>query len=139
MKKKLIKASIWSASILGFLIIVLAIHIYVVTRPKVDAHTVVMARIDIKQAINQDDANKIGAWLYTEKGIDHVLVNPKTDIVIFTFYPLKTTANQVVSDFKSTFNYKAERYLPSEEEIASSCPASNSVSFKAYNFFKKIF
>jgi len=59
-----------------FLVLVLAVHIYWVTRPKApDANTKIMARIDIKQPITQADADKITTWLYQQKGIDHVLVN----------------------------------------------------------------
>ena len=134
------KILIWGTSVTMFLAIVLAIHIYIVTRPKTDAYTRVMARIDIKQQINQDDANKIATWLYQQQGIDHVLINPKTDIVIFTFSPLKTTANEVVSNFKSNLNYKAERFMPTQDELANSCPvATTSVTYKVYNFFKQIF
>lgn len=67
MKSKLKKIIVWSVSITAFLAIVLAIHIYVVTRPKVDEQTIVMARIDIKQPINQDDATRIARWLYQQK------------------------------------------------------------------------
>ena len=134
------KILIWGTSVTMFLAIVLAIHIYIVTRPKTDAYTRVMARIDIKQQINQDDANKIATWLYQQQGIDHVLINPKTDIVIFTFSPLKTTANEVVSNFKSNLNYKAERFMPTQDELANSCPvATTSVTYKVYHFFKQIF
>jgi hypothetical protein len=142
MKNKLAKKILLgTTSVVLFLAIVLSIHIYIVTRPKVDASTKVMARIDLKQDISQADANKIAAWMYQQKGIDHVLVNPQNDIVIFTFYPLKTTTSQVVSDFKSTFNYtKAARFMPSEDQLKGSCPvASTSITYKVYNFFKQTF
>ena len=139
MKNKLKKIIVWSVSITAFLAIVLAIHIYVVTRPKVNAQTVVMARMDIKQSLTQDDAAKIANWLYQQKGVNHVLVNPKTDIVIFTFYPLKTSANQVVSDFNSNLNYKAARFMPTEAQVDASCPAVNSMAFKVSKFFQKLF
>jgi hypothetical protein len=141
MKSKPIKKIlIWTVSVTMFLIAVLAVHIYIVTRPKIDPYTREMARIDIKQDINQGDANKIATWLYQQKGIDHVLVNPQTDIVVFTFYPYKTTAAQITSDFKSNFGYKAQRFIPTQDELMSSCPvAGSSVTYKVYNFFKHIF
>jgi|SRR5580692_2068150 hypothetical protein len=142
MKKKSIKRFlIGTGSVLLLLIMVLAVHIYIVTRPKApDAHTRIMARIDIKQDINQDDANKITAWLYQQKGVDHVLCNPTSDIVVFTFFPVKTNANQIVKDFKSALPYKAERYIPSETDMKSGCPiASTSFSYKVYSFFKHTF
>ena len=121
---------------------VLAIHIYIVTRPKAPrANTRVMARIDIGQPINRQDANKIIAWLYQQKGIDHVMVNPKTEIVVFTFFPVKADANKIVKDFKPILNYtKATRYIPTEKELKSGCPvATPSLSYKLYNSFKIFF
>ena len=91
MKKKLKKIALYSLGTFLFLCAVLAVHIYFVYRPAPDAYTKVMARIDIKQQITQADANGIAAWMYHQKGIDHVLVNPQSNIVVFTFFPLKTT------------------------------------------------
>lgn len=142
MRKKVIKKFlIGTGSVLLLLILVLAVHIYLVTRPKApDADTRIMARIDVKQDITQDDADKITVWLYQQKGVDHVLVNPKSDIVIFTFFPIKTSAGQIVKDFNASLPYKGQRYLPTAEEMTSGCPvASTSVSYKVYNFFKHVF
>jgi copper chaperone CopZ len=122
----------------GFLTIVLAIHIYWVTRPKApDPHTIVMARIDIKNSLNQEDANKIKTWLYQQKGVDHVVVNPKTQIALFTFYPAKASGDQIVNDFQTSFNYDAKRYVPTKEELANGCPAlPPSVTQKISSFIK---
>jgi hypothetical protein len=126
MKKiSLKKILLGTVSIFLLLAFILAVHIYIVTRPKApDEHTRIMARIDIRQDINQDDSSKITTWLYQQKGIDHVLVNPKSDIVIFTFFPVKTTADRIVRDFKSNFNYKAERFVPSAADLHSGCPVA---------------
>ena len=52
---KLKKILITTVSAVLLLIITLAVHIYMVSRPKApDAFTMAMARIDIKQPINQD-------------------------------------------------------------------------------------
>lgn len=143
MKKGLLKKIfITGGSIFLLLVLVLCVHIYIVTRPKApDAHTIVMTRIDIKQAINQDDAQKITTWLYQQNGIDHVLCNPESGIVVFTFYPIKTSADAIVSQFKTNFNYSsALRYVPSADELKGGCPvASTSLSYKTYAFIKKIF
>lgn len=132
---------IGTGTVLLLLVMVLAIHIYVVTRPKApDAHTRIMARIDIRQDITPDDSSKITAWLYQQKGVDHVLCNPKSNVVVFTFFPIRTSADQIVKDFKSSLPYKAERYMPSESEMKSGCPvASTSFSYKVYSFFKHTF
>lgn len=143
MKKALLRKVFLSALGIFFLLVaVLAIHIYIVTRPKVPgANTRVMARIDIRQPIDQQDENKITAWLYQQKGIDHVMINPKTEIIVFTFFPVKANADKIVEDFRSSLHYKkATRYVPTEEELKSGCPvASASITYKLYNSFKNLF
>ncbi len=127
--------------VFGFLTIVLAIHIYWVTRTKApDPHTIVMTRIDIKNSLNDQDADKIKAWLYQQKGVNHVLVNPSTQIAIFTFYPAKTSGDQIVNKFQTSFNYDAKRYVPTTEEIESSCPAlPENITDKISSFIKHNF
>jgi len=138
---KLKKILITTVSVVLLLIITLAVHIYMVTRPKAsDAFTMAMARIDIKQPINQEDATIISSWLYQQKGIDHVLVNPTTRIAVFTFYPIRTSADIIVNNFKSSHHYKAERFIPSEEQLRGGCPVSStSTSYVISKYFKQIF
>src|SRR5882757_10906760 len=114
----------WKRFVLGvlsvflFLVLILCVHIYIVTRHKApDANTRIMARLDIKQPITAEDAGKIIAWLYSQKGVDHVLVNPQSNIAVFTFAPVKNSADQIVSDFRSSLPYKAERYLPAAADL----------------------
>jgi len=133
---------LWSGGIFLFLILVLAVHIYIVTKPKApDEHTRVMARIDIRQPVSVDESNNITAWLYQQRGVDHVLCNPKTAIVVFTFSPLKANADAIAVNFKTALNYPySKRYVPTEKELQSGCPvASTSFSYKAYKFIKNIF
>jgi hypothetical protein len=142
MNKKIVKKAFTiSASIFVFLVLVLAVHIYIVTRPKtLPSNAVAMARIDFKQDINQADADKITAWLYQQQGVNHVMVNAKTEIAVFSFFPAKADASKITDNLKATFNYKADRYIPTEAEIQSGCPiASNSAGYVVYNFVKRIF
>ncbi|MGN6640075.1 MAG: hypothetical protein ACTHJ8_14290 [Mucilaginibacter sp.] len=140
MKTKTIKrTAVWVGSTLLFLLVVLAVHIWWVYHPKIDANTKVMARIDIKQSINNDDAKKISTWLYHQKGIDHVLINPDTRIVIFTFYPIKVSGNAIVDNFKADLHYASERFTPTEKDLAGSCPvARSSFYLKVYKFIDHI-
>lgn len=138
-KKYRKKTAIYSASVLGILILILCVHIYLVTRPKApDASTRIMARIDIKQDISKADAEKITEWMYRQKGVDHVLCNPESGIVVFTYAPLQANADKLVAAFKTNFHLPAERIVPTEAEMKSGCPvASGSISYKAYSFVKK--
>jgi hypothetical protein len=128
-------------SVFALLVVVLAVHIYMVTRPKpMDPHLRVMARIDIRQSIGSSDSAAITSWMYRQQGVDHVLCNPTSDIVVFTFFPAKTSADRIVKDFKSQLPYKGDRYLPSAEEMKGGCPvASTSSTYKIVKFFKDIF
>lgn len=142
MSKKIIKRVVLGIlSFIALMFIVLAVHIYMVTRPKApDAHTLIMARIDIKKDIDSTDAQKITQWMYTQKGIDHVLCNPQTNIVIFTYHPILNTADHIISGFQKEMKYPADRYMPSAEELQKGCPvASNSFSYKMATYLKKIF
>ncbi len=139
MKKKIKKILLYGAATFLFLVFVLAVHIYFVYRPAPDANTRVMARIDIKQQLTPGDANNITNWLYHQKGVDHVLVNPQTNIVIFTFYPVKTSGDQIVSNFKSNFSFKAERIVANEENLkGSGTVAASSYTYKFYKLITKI-
>ncbi len=143
MKKGLLRKILLSSLAVFFLLVgVLAVHIYIVTRPKAPGpNTRVMARIDIRQPVSQQESDKITAWLYQQKGVDHVMVNPKTEIVVFTFFPVKADANTIVKNFKSTLNYSnAKRYIPTEAELKGGCPAApNSIKYKLYSSFKNFF
>jgi len=141
-KKTFKKVAVVTLSTMLLLGAVLVTHIYLVTRPKApDAHTIAMARIDLKQAISQQEADQITAWLYSQQGIDHVLCNPQSAIVVFTFYPIKASGNDIVNNFRSNFNFKnAIRYMPTEDELKSGCPvAATSVTYKVYNYISHIF
>lgn len=142
MKKGLLKKILLTTgSVFLLLVGVLCVHIYMVTRPKApDMHTRAMARVDFKQEMTANDANKITAWMYQQKGVDHVLYNPASKILVFTFSPLTTTADEIVNNMKTSLNYNAVRYIPSEKEMSSGCPvASTSFTYKAYSFIKHIF
>lgn len=141
MKKRIKKIALYTLSVFLLLTIVLGVHIYMVTRPKApDATTRIMARIDVKQDISAEDAQHITAWLYGQQGIDHVLCNAESNIIVFTFFPVKTNANKIVNDFKANFHLKAERFMPTEEEIKAGCPvAAGSFGTKLHQLFKHIF
>jgi hypothetical protein len=140
-KRKWKKIVLGVLSVFLFLVVVLAVHIYIVTRPKApDANTRIMARIDVRQPLTTADAGKITAWLYQQKGIDHVLVNPATSIVVFTFFPIKTSAGEIVGHFKAELPYKGDRFMPSAEAMSSGCPvAATSFTYKVYSFLKHTF
>jgi hypothetical protein len=142
MKKHKIKKILWISlySVL-FLAFVLALHIYVVTRPKApDRTTKIMARFDFKQSINKADVDKITAWLYSKNGVDHVMCNEKSGIAVFTYYPVKTNADKLLQEMKSDLHYSVNRYMPSKEQMAGGCPiAAGSFASKIYHSVSNLF
>jgi hypothetical protein len=140
-KRKWKRIAITAGSVLVLGTVVLAFHIWWVMRPRVDATTRIMARIDIHQAILPADADRITAWLYKQKGVDHVLVNPKVDIAIFTYSPLQNNANVITQQFRQDLVYNnAARVIPSEAGMAGGCPvATTSFAYKAYKFMSHLF
>ena len=142
MKKELLKKVLTGAGILfGLLVVVLCVHIYIVTRPKpMSAEMRIMARVDFKQDLNKDDAAKITTFLYQQKGIDHVLCNPAGKLVVFTFYPAKTSAEQIIGNLNLSLPYNGSRFLPNKNQLASGCPvAATSFTYKAYKIFNHLF
>lgn len=140
MKKGLFKKIlIGTGATLGILIVVLCVHIYLVTRPKApDANTRIMARIDFKQDITTDDAEKIKTWLYAQPGVSHVVCNPESNIAVFTYAPVQTNANAIVGRMNSELPYKGDRFMPSEEDMKKGCPVASGGTFtsKIANLFK---
>ena len=126
------------SAVFVFLVVVLMVHIYVVTRPHIDASTRIMARLDIHQPIVRADADRITAWLYQQKGVDHVLVNPQSAIAIFSYAPVLNDANRIAQAFKASLPYsKAERIMP-PQGTTSGCPvAATSITYKVYTFMKR--
>lgn len=120
------------------LVVVLAVHIYVVTRPKpLDKTQLAIARIDFKQAITPKDSLSITQWLYQQKGVQYVLCNPATKIAVFGFYPAQINANDVVASLGNNLHYQAQRHTPTAEELSSGCPVIvETTGAKLYNYLK---
>ncbi|MDE3235555.1 MAG: hypothetical protein KGO81_06330 [Bacteroidota bacterium] len=139
-KKQIKKIALISLSTFLVLVLTLAIHIYMVTRPKVDASTIVMARADFHQNMQAADAEKVTAWLYAQQGVTHVLCNPATRIAVFTFYPVKADANAIIRKMGTELNYNVSRNMPTQEEMQGGCPVKpNSYTARVYGYFKNIF
>ena len=112
-----------SGSIFLLLATVLAVHIYLVTRPKaVDANMFAMARIDFKQDINQEDVVKITNWFNKQTGIQQFKCSPENKNAVFTFFPSKVDATKTVETFAKEMHYNAVRFLPTKADLMKGCP-----------------
>jgi hypothetical protein len=139
-KRKWKKIAIWSISVFVGLVVILAAHIWWVTHPRIDANTRIMARIDLHQRIGRADADKITGWLYQQKGVKYVLVNPASEIAVFSYAPIDNDGNRIVAGFREQSGFvHAARYLPVIDPNASGCPvAATSFSYKVYSFMKRV-
>ena len=136
------RALIIAGATFSVLLLVLVVHLSIVLRPKpLDPNILALARIDIKQPITDEDGTKISTWLYQQKGVNHVLCNPGSRNVVFTYYPVKVNANEIAGNFTAQLPYKAERFMPSAEQLKGGCPAvsHNSLTYKVVHLFNRIF
>ncbi len=126
MKKNILKKSIlYTLSVFAILSIALAIHLYMVIKPKkqADDTTLSMARFDFKQPLTSNDASKISKWLSTQQGVNNVLFNEESGMAVFSFYPLKASEDIILNKLVASLNYKVERFIPDEKSIKNGCPA----------------
>ncbi len=139
-KRKWKRITLWTSTVFAGLVMILMVHIWWVTRPRIDATTRVMARIDLHQKVDLSGAGKIKDWLYQQQGVKYVLVNPKAQIAVFSFAPIENDGNKIVRDFKAQAGYTAAaRYLPAVDPNSSGCPvATTSLTYKAFAFMKKL-
>lgn len=129
----------WIGGILTFLLLVLAIHIYIVTKPKPPGeNTVVMARIDVSPQMKESNAHDYASWLYKQPGVQHVMCNTNNSNVVFTYYPIKNDADRITDNFASHFQINAQRFKPSKEQMMAGCPVGNAGS-GFYGFIASLF
>lgn len=75
-----------------------------------------------------------------QKGVSHVLCSTQTKIAVFTFYPAQVNATQLTAQLSKSLGIPANRYLPSNEEIASGCPVlPNSTEKKLVQIAQSVF
>jgi hypothetical protein len=139
-KRKWKRIVLTSVAVFVGLVIILAVHIWWVMKPRIDASTRVLARIDLHQKVGQGDVAPIRDWLYRQKGVKYVLVNPVSDMALFSFAPLENDGNRIVADFRQQTGYgRAERYLPVVDPNATGCPvAATSFTYRVYAFMKRV-
>jgi|GEM_PF-623658 len=135
--RKIIKVSLLTLSVL---VGILVVHIFWVTRTRVDRHTRVMERIDLNEPIGNADAGRITGWLYRQPGVDHVMCNVSTSIVIFTYSPLQADGNALASGLSGSLGYpRAKRFMPTTAQLQSSCPFASPFSERATGYIKNLF
>lgn len=127
MKSKLFKRILWaSGGLILMLGAILSIHIYQVTHRKItDPNAIAMARIDFQQDFTRQDAVNYTQWFVKQSGVQNIVFNPEYKNAVFTFYPVRTNATQLVNNFSMLFKVKAKRFIPSKEEMMKGCPVAS--------------
>lgn len=123
MKKKLIKIAAWSFSILFVLFVVLAVHIYSVTKPvHYDNNDLQLARIDFKQDVDSAQAAEIRHFVAGLPGIINVMYNSHDRTLVYGFTQNQQSSENVYNKLMSFGHYNAQRFIPSSAQLASGCP-----------------
>lgn len=141
-KRKLIKAAIWSFSILLVLVITLAVHIYIVTRPKIDDPRIrQLSRIDFFVKPDSVQANQIKSEVLHMKGVDAAYFNVPDGILVYSYNPNDQNSVQVYLDLMKKGGYKAKRYVVDAAALAKGCPVldKSTLTYRLGAFFQKLF
>jgi hypothetical protein len=139
MWKKLVMGII---GIFAFLIVILAVHIYQVTRPKEGTiPSIALSRIDFSQSIDSLKSASIKTDFSKLEGINDLRINAESGHIIFLYNTKIWQATDLVEKINFNYSLSAELYKPSAEMLAQSCPAidKNSLTYKLGSFFQKSF
>lgn len=126
MKKRILKISIWTASIAILLFATLVIHIALVlppTKQTNDTRQRQLSRIDFKQELSDAEAEKIKGTIGAMEGVQGVHYNPESKILVYIHSTEKVNPNTVYSNVVKANNYKAERYIIAANEVKGGCTA----------------
>jgi len=126
-KRKVTKIAIWTVSVFLVLTGILFVHIYLVTRNKDfgSNKNIQMSRIDFKQSVSTEEANKIQAFVKNMPGITGTLFNTDNGVLIYTYKNDQQNSLDVYTKLMKHGHYKAERFVVPASEASNGCPVMN--------------
>lgn len=145
MKKTVLKVTIWIDSFISILIIVLAVHIYLVTQPKETNPTAAwqLARIDLDETtpLSQEIISASYKALKEIDGIQRISVNAEQGNIVIAYFTNKHTSENIYNEFAKKTNLNSSLFIPSKDQLAQGCPVIDeaSISYKLGSFFQGIF
>lgn len=147
MNQKVKKVIKWTAigvlSTFTVLSLILAIHIYDVTRDKPVPHNanIELGRIDFKASMDSIQAQEIKSQTYRILGVKHVYFNHTDNIMVYGFNSDLTNATQVYDQLKEQIAFEGDLYRVTEEQMASSCPVidKSSITGRMGKAFESLF
>lgn len=139
MWKKLI---IGIMGIFAFMVLVLAIHIYQVSRPKEGKiPNIALSRIDFPKGVDSLEMVNIKTHFSKLEGIKDLRINTSSGHLVCLYDNKIWKASDLVNKINFTYSLSAVLYRPSAEMLSQSCPAidKNSLTYKFGSFFQKSF
>lgn len=135
------KVKIFLGSILGIvlmLFVVLVVHIATAKPVEIDNATMQISRIDFKEPLDSLKSKEIHRNLKSISGVKNVRITAEKGVAVFFHDNRIVNSEQVFEQLQDKGNYKAERFVISDELAAKKvCPAMNTDSF-SYKFSRGI-
>jgi hypothetical protein len=128
--------------IFSFLVVVLTVHIYQVTRPKEGRiPSIALSRIDFPQGIDSLEAVSIKNYFSELEGISDFRQNIESGYIICLYDTKVWQSQELVEKINLHYSLSAVLYKPSAEMLAQSCPVidKNSLTSKLGTFLQKSF
>ncbi|MGY6559298.1 MAG: heavy-metal-associated domain-containing protein [Nitritalea sp.] len=142
MLKKIILGAV---AIVFLLVATLAVHIYLVTKPKQEVpgklNHQAMIRIEFPEALDSLKGKDIHAFVSQVEGVRTARMNADAGHVVLIYDQRKTAPADIAQLINADFNAGATVFKPSDEMLAQSCPAinKNSLTYRLGAFFQKAF
>jgi hypothetical protein len=129
-------------SILFLLVLVLAVHIYMVTGKAVpEGPNWSMGKIEVATQVDSLSVNEIKQDFLEKPYIRAFRANIDQGHFILLYDRKQVSGDDLAAELGSKLNSQASLYRPSVEELASSCPAipKDSFTYQLGSLFQSIF
>ena len=136
--KKIKIAAVSILGIVGLLFVVLVVHIATAKPVVYDNATLQISRIDFEEAIDSAKAKEIHRNLKSIPGVKNDRINMEKGVVVYFHDNKITNSKRVYEQLMMKGNYKAKRYVISNELAQKkACPVMNEDSF-SYKFSRGV-
>jgi copper chaperone CopZ len=136
--KKIKIAAVSILGIVGLLFVVLVVHIATAKPVVYDNATLQISRIDFEEAIDSAKAKEIHRNLKSIPGVKNDRINLEKGVVVYFHDNKVINSEEVFNQLITKGNYKAKRYVISNELAQKkACPVMNEDSF-SYKFSRGV-
>lgn len=136
--KKIKIAAVSILGIVGLLFVVLVVHIATAKPVVYDNATLQISRIDFEEAIDSAKAKEIHRNLKSIPGVKNDRINLEKGVVVYFHDNRVINSEEVFNQLIAKGNYKAKRYVISNELAQkTACPVMDEDSF-SYKFSRGV-